>query len=110
MRSCPMEHPPSPDYVPGLEHPPSPVEDQPLLADASPTALSPGFMADSDPEDDLKEDHADYRADGRDGDDEPSDDDDDDDEEDEEPSKDEEDDKEKEEHLALTDSSVVPIV
>ncbi|GJZ58426.1 putative reverse transcriptase domain-containing protein [Tanacetum coccineum] len=106
------EHPPSPDYVPGLEHPPSPVvvpyvpepeypeylvssdaeaplEDQPLPADASPTALSPDY----------------------DDDDEPSDDDDDDtDNEDEEPFKDEDDDDEEEEHLALADSSVVPVV
>ncbi|GKF67519.1 hypothetical protein Tco_0197198, partial [Tanacetum coccineum] len=100
------EHPPSPYYMPGPEHPPSPVEvpyvpeleypeylvpsnaeapleDQPLPADALPTALSPGFIAnfdpDEDPEEDLEEDHADYPADGGDGDDEPSDDDDDDD-------------------------------
>ncbi|GKD61155.1 hypothetical protein Tco_1298664 [Tanacetum coccineum] len=132
------EHPPSPDYVPGPEHPPSPVEvpyvpepeypeylvpsdaeapleDQPLPADASPTALSPGYVADSDPDEDPKEDpeedHADYPADGGDGDDEPSDDDDDDtDDEDEEPFEDEDDDEEEEEHLALADSSVVPVV
>ncbi|GKF15738.1 hypothetical protein Tco_0057200, partial [Tanacetum coccineum] len=48
------EHPPSPDYVPGPEHPPSPVE--PLPTDASPTALSPGYVADSDPDEDLEED------------------------------------------------------
>ncbi|GJU89974.1 hypothetical protein Tco_1302397 [Tanacetum coccineum] len=123
------EHPPSPDYVHGPEHPPSPVEvpyvpkpeypeylvpsdseapleDQPLPADASPIALSPGYMADSDLdkdlEEDLEEDHADYPADREDDDDEPSDDDDDDtDDEDEEPFKDEDDDEE-EEHLALT--------
>ncbi|GJY94074.1 hypothetical protein Tco_0510435 [Tanacetum coccineum] len=64
-----LEHPPSPDYVAGPEHPPSPVEvpyvpepeypeylapsdaeapleDQPLPADALPTALSPGYVAD----------------------------------------------------------------
>ncbi|GJR18549.1 hypothetical protein Tco_0967076 [Tanacetum coccineum] len=29
-----------------------PVEDQPLPADASPTALSPGYVVDSDPEED----------------------------------------------------------
>ncbi|GKD07774.1 hypothetical protein Tco_1187459 [Tanacetum coccineum] len=136
------EHPPSPDYVPGPEHPPSPVEvpyvpepeypeylvpsdaeapleDQPLPADASPTALSPGYVADSnsnkDPEQDPEEDHVDYPADGRDGDDEPSDDDDDDDDddtddEDEEPFEDEDDDEEEEEHLALADSSAVPVV
>ncbi|GKC15136.1 hypothetical protein Tco_1011918, partial [Tanacetum coccineum] len=116
------EHPASPDYVPGPEHPPSPIEipyvpepeypeylvpsedeapmeDQPLPADASPVALSPGYVPDSDPEEDPEEDseeeHADYPADGGDGDDEPSgddtDDDDDADDDDEEPFEDEED-------------------
>ncbi|GKE85030.1 hypothetical protein Tco_1558772 [Tanacetum coccineum] len=133
------EHPSSPDYVPGPEHPPSPVEvayvpepeypeylvssdveapldDQPLPADASPTALSPGYVADfdpnEDPEEDPEEDHTDYHADGGDGDDEPLDDDDDDDDtddEDEKPFKDEDDDEE-EEYLAPTDSSDVPAV
>ncbi|GJX34531.1 hypothetical protein Tco_0246088 [Tanacetum coccineum] len=107
------EHPPSPDYMPGPEHPPSPVE--PIPADASPTTLPPGYMTDSNPDEDPKEDpeedHADYPADGGDGDDEPSDDDDDDDtdDEDEERFKDE-DNAEEEEHLALADSSVVPVV
>ncbi|GKD41367.1 hypothetical protein Tco_1261574 [Tanacetum coccineum] len=82
--------PPSLNYVPGPEHPPSPVEvpyvpepeypeylvpsddeapmeDQPLPVDASPVALSPGYVADSDPDEDLEEDpegdHADYPAD-----------------------------------------------
>ncbi|GJW96484.1 hypothetical protein Tco_0178292, partial [Tanacetum coccineum] len=127
------EHPPSLDYVPDPEHPPSPVEvpyvpepkyleylvpsdaeapleDQPLPVDASPTALSPGYVAnsnpDEDPKEDPKEDHADYPADGVDGNDEPSNDDDD---EDEEPSEDEDDDEE-EEHLAPADFSVTPIV
>ncbi|GKG56901.1 hypothetical protein Tco_0582252, partial [Tanacetum coccineum] len=54
---------------------------------------------------DPEEDH----ADGGDDDDEPSDDDDNDDE-DEEPFEDEDDDEEEEEHLALADSSVIPIV
>ncbi|GKG64076.1 hypothetical protein Tco_0649326, partial [Tanacetum coccineum] len=52
-----------------------------------------------------EEEHADYPADGGDGDDEPSDDDDADDD-DEEPF---EDDDEEEEHLAPTDSSAIPI-
>ncbi|GKD84558.1 hypothetical protein Tco_1355712 [Tanacetum coccineum] len=132
------EHPPSPDYVPGLEHPPSPIEvpyvpkpeypeyltpsdaeapleDQPLPIGASPTTLSPGYVADSDseedPEEDLEEDHADYPADGGDDDGEPSDDDDrDTNDEDEEPFKGEDDDEEEEEHLALADSSAVPVV
>ncbi|GJX73982.1 hypothetical protein Tco_0312577 [Tanacetum coccineum] len=133
------EHPPSSDYVPGPEHPPSPVEvpyilepeypeylvpsdvvapleDQPLPADALPTALSPGYEVDSDldkdPEEDPEEDHTDYLADGRDGDDEPSDDDDDDDDtddEDEDPIEDEDDDEE-EEHLALVDSFAILVV
>nr|GEV79065.1 hypothetical protein [Tanacetum cinerariifolium] len=121
------EYLPSPDYVPGPEHLLSPVEipyvpeleypkylapfddeatleDQPLPTDASPTAVSPSYVADSDPNKDPKEDpedaHVDYPAYGGDGDDEPSDDDDDDDTDNEE----------KEKHLALADSSTVPIV
>ncbi|GKF31060.1 hypothetical protein Tco_0100858, partial [Tanacetum coccineum] len=106
-------------YVPEPEYPeylaPSdaeaPLEDQPLPVDASPTALSLGYVADSDPEEDSEKDHADYPADGGDDDDEPSDDDDDDtDDEDEEPFEDEDDDEEEEEHLAPVDSSALPIV
>nr|GEV94320.1 hypothetical protein [Tanacetum cinerariifolium] len=130
------EHLPSPDYMPGLEHPPSPVkipyvpeleyheylapsddeaplEDQPLPADASPTAALPGYVADSDldedPKEDPEDDHVDYVVDGGDLDDESSDDDDDYDDtedKDEKTFKDEE----EEEHLAPADSSVVPIV
>ncbi|GKD78287.1 hypothetical protein Tco_1340908, partial [Tanacetum coccineum] len=88
------------------------MEDQPLPANASPVALSPGYVPDSDPEEDPKEDseeeHADYPADGGDGDDEPSGDDIDDD--DEEPLEDEEDEEEEEEHLAPADSSAIPAV
>nr|GEV63876.1 hypothetical protein [Tanacetum cinerariifolium] len=130
------EHPPSLDYVPGPEHPPlpvevlyvlepeypeylvpsedkAPIEDQPLPTDALPTALSPGYVADSDPDEDPEEDHADYPGDGGDGDDEPSDDDDDDDDtddEEEEPFEDEDDDDEEEEHLASTDSFIVTLL
>ncbi|GJZ29040.1 putative reverse transcriptase domain-containing protein [Tanacetum coccineum] len=102
------EHPSSPDYVPGPEYPeylvPSdteaPMEDQPLPDDASHAALSPGYIADFDPEEDPEEDPADYPADGgEDDDDESSDDDDDDDDDDEED--------DEEEHLAPTDSSDV---
>ncbi|GKD28966.1 hypothetical protein Tco_1239744, partial [Tanacetum coccineum] len=63
------------------------------------------YVPDSDPEEDSKEEHADYPADGGDGDDEPSGDDTDDD--DEEPF---EDDEEEEEHLDPADSPVIPIV
>ncbi|GKA23246.1 hypothetical protein Tco_0709208 [Tanacetum coccineum] len=134
------EHLPSPDYVSGPEHPPSPIEipyvpepeypeylvpsedeapmeDQPLPTDASPAALSPSYVPNSDskedPEEDSVEEHADYPADGGDGDDEPSDDDSDDDtddDDDEEPFEDEEDDEEEEEHLAPADSSAIPVV
>ncbi|GJZ84972.1 hypothetical protein Tco_0650311 [Tanacetum coccineum] len=120
------EHTLSPDYVPGPEHPPyvpepeypeylvpsdveAPLKDQPLPADASPTALSPGYVADSDPEEDPEEDHADYPADRGDSDGEPSDDNDTDDE-DEESFEDEGDDEEEDEHLALANSSAIPVV
>ncbi|GJZ18477.1 hypothetical protein Tco_0554600 [Tanacetum coccineum] len=107
------EHPPSPvevPYVPEPEYPeylvPSddeaPMEDQHLPVDASPVALSPGYVADSDPEEDLEEDpegdHADYLADGVDDDDEPSDDDDDDIGDGDE------------EHLAPADSPAAPVI
>ncbi|GJW66405.1 putative reverse transcriptase domain-containing protein [Tanacetum coccineum] len=118
--------PPSPDYVPGPEHPPSPdyvsgteypeyvarlddeipVEDHPLPADASPTALSPGYVANSNPsEEDPEEDPADYPADGGDDDEEEEEESskDDDDEEEEEAS--EEDENKEDEHLAPADSN-----
>nr|GFC40392.1 hypothetical protein [Tanacetum cinerariifolium]GFC63176.1 hypothetical protein [Tanacetum cinerariifolium] len=83
-----------------------PIEDQPLPVDASPIALSPGYVVDSDlkkDEKDPKEDPAYYPADrGNNNDDESSNDDDDDDD----VEKDEED-KEEEEHLALTNPSDV---
>ncbi|GJW88456.1 putative reverse transcriptase domain-containing protein [Tanacetum coccineum] len=91
----------------------APLEDQPLPADASPTALSTGYVTDSDLEEDPEEvpekDHVDYTINGEDDDDEPSDDDEDDtDDEDEEPFEDEDDDEE-EGHLAPADSSAVPV-
>ncbi|GKD96044.1 putative reverse transcriptase domain-containing protein, partial [Tanacetum coccineum] len=123
-----------PVYVPEPEHPeyhaPSDddiqVEDQPNADDASPTAESPGYIADTDTmKEDTDEDSIDYPdepKDGKEDDDEdskedpeedpckdrdPEDDDDDDDtdDEDEEPTEDEE----EEEHLAA-DSSIVLIV
>ncbi|GJW44261.1 hypothetical protein Tco_0073060 [Tanacetum coccineum] len=118
------EHPPSPDYVPSPKEPeqaplspnyvpepeypeylvPSddevPIEDQPLLADASPTALSPVYVVDSDPsEEDPEENPIEYPADRGD------DDDDDYDYEDND-----EEDKEEEEHLALADSTILPSI
>nr|GEZ79286.1 putative reverse transcriptase domain-containing protein [Tanacetum cinerariifolium] len=82
------------------------MEDQPLLADALPTALSLGYVVDSDPEKDEKdpkEDPSDYPADrGNNDDDESSNDENDDDD----VEKDKED-KEEEEHLALADPADV---
>ncbi|GJS33923.1 hypothetical protein Tco_0532305 [Tanacetum coccineum] len=118
---------PSPDYVPGPEEleqaPPSPefvsepvypefmppedevfpAEEQPLPAIVSPTADSPGYIADSDPEED-EEDPTDYPADG-------GDDDDDDDEssdDDEDDDNDVEEEEEDKEHLASADSVPPP--
>nr|GEV30673.1 reverse transcriptase domain-containing protein [Tanacetum cinerariifolium] len=91
----------------------APIEDQSLPSDASPTTLSTGYVADSDLKEDPEEDHANCPADGGDGDDEPYDDDDDDDDaddEDEEAFEDEDDAEGEEEHLALSDSSTVPVV
>ncbi|GKB42115.1 hypothetical protein Tco_0887057 [Tanacetum coccineum] len=80
----PKQAPLSPDYVPGPD-------------------LSPGYVADSDPEEDPKEDSedgpVDYPANGDDGDD-------DDDSSDDE----EEEAEEEEEHLALANSVVAPVV
>ncbi|GJT38332.1 hypothetical protein Tco_0938197 [Tanacetum coccineum] len=129
---------PSPDYIPGPEEPQSPplpdyvpepvypeympqedemfpAEEQLLPTAASPTAQSPDYVQESDPEEDLEEDDdedpeedpADYPADGGDdGDDEdePSDDD-----------VDEEidikaDDEEEDEHPAPADSTVVVLL
>ncbi|GJS83313.1 hypothetical protein Tco_0749854 [Tanacetum coccineum] len=116
----PEQAPPSPDYVPGPEYPkylaPSdakiPVKDQPYVVDASPTALSPGYIADSDPEEDPEDESEDgpkdYPADGVDDDDDDSSGDDADDE-DEEDASEEDKEKEEEEHLASADSTAVSL-
>ncbi|GJZ94511.1 hypothetical protein Tco_0666714 [Tanacetum coccineum] len=82
------------------------VEYQPLPADASPTALSPGYIADFDPGEDPEEDPADNLANGGDDDDESFDNDDDANDDDD----DEGDEEEEEEHPALADSSTVPAI
>ncbi|GJX30222.1 hypothetical protein Tco_0238301 [Tanacetum coccineum] len=105
----PEQAPLSPDYVPGPEYPeylaPSdeevPIEDQPYVVADSPIALSPGYVADSDPEEDSEDGPVDYPADRGDDDDDDSFDDD----EEEEASEEEE-----EEHLAPADSVVAPVV
>nr|GEZ75772.1 hypothetical protein [Tanacetum cinerariifolium] len=81
-----------------------PVKDHRLPIDASPIALSLGYIADSDleeDEEDPEEDPANYSADGGDNDDNESSDDDDDDDDVEKDEKDEE----EEEHLASSDPS-----
>nr|GFC82824.1 hypothetical protein [Tanacetum cinerariifolium] len=116
--------PPSPDYIPGPEYPeylpPAndvlSAEEQPLPAAVSPTAESPGYIADSEPEMDPEEEDGDDEESEEDsidyptsrGDDDANDDgdelsDDDADDEDEEESSDRE--EEEEEHIAPTISA-----
>ncbi|GJS46401.1 hypothetical protein Tco_0596522 [Tanacetum coccineum] len=126
-----FQAPPSPDYVPGpeeteqaplsLEFVPKPVypefmpledevfpaKEQPLHAAVSPTADSPGYIADSDPEEDPKEDPIYYPADGGDVDDD--DDESSDDNEDDDDDVEEDEDEEEEEHPALADSVPPPV-
>nr|GEX53891.1 hypothetical protein [Tanacetum cinerariifolium] len=119
--------PPSPNYIPGLEEPQTPpvsqdedeqdkhvlpAKEQPLPPVDLPTAESPGYVVESDPEEDLEEYEDDESEDGPvdypmdrgdDGDDDDGDsfgNDADDEDEDEE-------DDDEEEHLALTDAAVV---
>ncbi|GKC17945.1 hypothetical protein Tco_1014727 [Tanacetum coccineum] len=117
----PEAAPASPDYVPGPEEPeqamlspyyvsgpeyheymaPSdkevPIKNQPYAVVDSPIALSPSYVADSDPEEDSEEGPVDYPADGCDGDDDDS-------------SDDDEEEALEEEHLAPADSVVAPVV
>nr|GEX40011.1 hypothetical protein [Tanacetum cinerariifolium] len=77
-----------------------PIEDQSLPTDASPIAISPGYVLNSEDEKDPNEDPAYYPADRGDNDDDESSNDDDDDDDDNE-------EKEEEEHLAPADPSDV---
>ncbi|GKG49197.1 hypothetical protein Tco_0515649, partial [Tanacetum coccineum] len=80
------------------------IEDQPPITDASPTALSPSYVAGFDPlEDDPKEDLADYLADEGEDEEENEESFEDDDDDDEEASEDDE----EEEHLAPADSTLL---
>ncbi|GKD29019.1 hypothetical protein Tco_1239797 [Tanacetum coccineum] len=80
-----------PEYIPLEDEHVLPAKEQPLPPVDSPTAMPPGCVVDSDPEEnpeeDFEEEHTDYLADG--GDDDDDDDDDDTDDEDEEPFEDE---------------------
>nr|GEY53853.1 reverse transcriptase domain-containing protein [Tanacetum cinerariifolium] len=101
-----MPEPIYPEYIPLEDEHILSAEEQPLPPVVSPTVESPGYVVESDPEEDLKDGLVDYPMDeGDDGDDDGGDssrddaNDKDEDEEDEE--------EEEEEHLALTDSAVV---
>nr|GEX35081.1 hypothetical protein [Tanacetum cinerariifolium] len=98
----PKAAPASPDYVPSPKEPEQapPLPDYPYVDYASPVALSPGYVANSDPEEDSEDGPVDYPAYESDNDDV---DDFSDDDEEEEAS-------EEEEHLALADFVVAPAV
>ncbi|GKB35807.1 putative reverse transcriptase domain-containing protein [Tanacetum coccineum] len=106
----PKQVPPLSDHVLGPEYPEYLaladdeiiIEDQPYADYASPVALSPVYVTDSDPEEDFKDGPVDYPADG--GDDDDDDDSSDDNEVEKEASE------EEEEHLALADSVITPVV
>ncbi|GKF84873.1 hypothetical protein Tco_0249771, partial [Tanacetum coccineum] len=117
----PEQAPPSSDHVLGPEYPEYlaladdeiVIEDQPYADYASPLALSPVYVADSDPEEDSEDGPVDYPADGGDDDDDDSYEDDEEDEEaseEEDASEEEEAEEEEEEHLALANSVVAPVV
>ncbi|GJS87227.1 putative reverse transcriptase domain-containing protein [Tanacetum coccineum] len=114
----PEQAPPSPEFVPepvSSEFMPSKdevflAEEQPLPVIISPTADSPRYIADFDPEEDEEdpeEDLADYPTDG--GDDDDDDDESSDDEEDDDDYVEEDEDEEEEEHLAPADSVPPPV-
>ncbi|GKC95797.1 hypothetical protein Tco_1161239, partial [Tanacetum coccineum] len=104
-----------PEYIPLEDEHAFPVEEQPLPPVDSPTAESPGYVAESDPEEDLEEYEDDETEDGPvdypmdEGDDDDGDSSGDDADDEYEDKEDEE--EEEEEHLASADSAVVvPIV
>ncbi|GJT73880.1 putative reverse transcriptase domain-containing protein [Tanacetum coccineum] len=108
------EYPPSPEFVPEPVYPefmPSedevfPAEEQPLPAAILPTTDLPGYIVDSNPEEDEEdpeEDPTDYPANGGDDDDDDDEDDDDDDVEEDE------DEEEEEEHPDLANSVPPPV-
>nr|GEY08462.1 putative reverse transcriptase domain-containing protein [Tanacetum cinerariifolium] len=107
-----MPKPIYPEYIPLEDENILPVEEQPLPPVVSPNVESPGYVAESDPEeyedDETEDGPVDYpmdRVDDRDDDDDDSSGDDTDDEDKDEDDEDEK--EEEEEHLAPTDSAVV---
>ncbi|GKD20950.1 hypothetical protein Tco_1222653 [Tanacetum coccineum] len=113
-----VPEPMHPEYIPLEGEHVFPIEEQPLPPVDSPTTESPGYVAESDPEEDqeeyeddeIKDGPVDYPVDGGypgDDDDGDSSGDDPNDNDEDEEDEDEEDDDKEEEHLALTDSAVV---
>ncbi|GJS72316.1 hypothetical protein Tco_0705157, partial [Tanacetum coccineum] len=101
-----------PEYIPLEDEHKFSTEEQPILPVDSPTAESPGYVTESDLEEDPEEYEDDETKDGpvdypMDGGDDGDDDDEDDEDEDDE---DEEEEEEKEEHLAPADSAIVVLV
>nr|GEZ90883.1 hypothetical protein [Tanacetum cinerariifolium] len=94
-----------PEYIPLEDEYVLSAEEQPLPPVVSPTAESPGYVVESDPEEDLEEYEDDESEDGPV--DYPMDGGDDGDDDDGDPSRDDADDEEKEEHLASVDSAIV---
>ncbi|GKA79658.1 hypothetical protein Tco_0786254 [Tanacetum coccineum] len=101
-----------PEYIPLEDEHVFPVEEQPLPPVDSPTAESPGYVAESDPEEDPEEYEDDETEDGpvdypMDGGDDGDDDDGDSSGDDADDEDEDEEEEEEEEHLALADSAVV---
>nr|GEU91282.1 reverse transcriptase domain-containing protein [Tanacetum cinerariifolium] len=101
-----------PEYIPLEDEHIFPAEEQPLPAVVSPTTESPGYVAESDPEEDQEEYEDDATEDGpvdylMDGGDDGDDDDNDSFGDDADDEDEEEEDEEEEEHLALANSTIV---
>ncbi|GKB28402.1 hypothetical protein Tco_0867803 [Tanacetum coccineum] len=101
-----------PKYIPLEDKHEFPAEEQPLTPVDSPTAESPGYVTESNPEEDPKEYEDDETEDGpvdypMDGGDDGDDDDDDSSEDDVEEDEDDDEEEEEEEHLAPADSAIV---
>ncbi|GJV26932.1 hypothetical protein Tco_1383380 [Tanacetum coccineum] len=101
-----------PEYIPLEDEHEFPVEEQSLPPVDSPTAESPGYVTESDPEEDLEEYEDDETEDGQvdypmDGEDDGDDDDDDSSGDDADGEDEDDEDEEEEEHLAPPDSAIV---
>ncbi|GJQ91884.1 putative reverse transcriptase domain-containing protein [Tanacetum coccineum] len=104
-----------PEYIPLEDEHEFPAEEQPLPLVDSPTAESPGYVTESDPEEDLEEYEDDETEDGppdypMDGGDDGDDDDNDSSRDDANDEDEDDEDDEEEEHLAPADSTIVVLV